>query len=84
MFNKYIINLNQGFPKGGENQQGGETGVILKFVAMNLYQIFMSCRRRAKKMVLGVNISNFETYTRYCRVAGEENTEKRGQRWLPV
>ena len=41
---------------------------------MNLYQIFLSSRLGAKKIkkVLGIYIGNFETYTRFSRVAEEE------------
>ena len=57
LFNAWINTLHQGFPKVGENKQRGEwgrakisKGTILKYVAMNLYQIFSSCRL---KKVLG-------------------------------
>ena len=38
---------------------------------MNLYQMFWSCRLRAKKKVLGVYINNSETYTRHSGIADE-------------
>ena len=46
---------------------------------MNFYQIFLSCRWRAKeKKFLGVLISNFKTYTRYSWV--EEKNKKKSRK----
>ena len=44
---------------------------------MNLYQIFSS-REKEQKKILGIYIGNFETYSRYSRVADEE--QKKGHR----
>ena len=58
-------------PEGGpwavKEPQGGPQVII-----WNLHYIFLSCRWRAKKKVLGVFKGSFKTYTRYFGVADKD------------
>ena len=66
----FCIILDQGFPKGGLN---------LKNFVDELTIDILELQMRSKKKDLGVNVSNFETCTRYFGVAGEKQKSKKAQ-----
>ena len=62
--------------RGAKNSKGA-IGGHENIIFWNLLKIFLSCRWRAKKEnVLAVFNGSLETYTRYSRVADEE--QKKG------
>ena len=59
--------------KGG----GGEIKVLGNFkLNFKLSLDTLELQMKSKKKVFGIFISNFETYTRYCWVADEEQNKK--------
>ena len=54
----------------GENKQGGDFKICGNELILDIFELQM----KSKKKVLSTYIGNFETYTRYSRIAGEKRS----------